>query len=358
MVILNLLGKIEPLCISKKLKLYIANIPKGDFNNWNGGLVEEMEDTLKYSSIQTERFKKKFADTKTLNIKQIFQSRYPSISAENMTELECIQHIADEMIYIYFDYDYDDMPVGDWTSNCFDSRCCERDYTEKIVDFIRFLCNEENHKKYPKIPDINLHCIYSGDNYGLPEDCHLIFSGTTNIEKTINGLVELGALLDSFLSNEEDYYFFDYLCTELYEIDSKEFTPNHCQKLYSLCEFFLEKERDIELDEKLPQFISEFYSLEDRKKIATIARQIRNKVSHGDFSKFREKIEEYAVEIMEKNNYWFDYSEYSRQNWVIMNLCYTLLAALRNMTGSILTDKTNITSLKNKSTGEFNRIPS
>lgn len=25
-----------------------------------------------------------------------------------MTELECIQHIADEMIYIYFDYDYDD----------------------------------------------------------------------------------------------------------------------------------------------------------------------------------------------------------------------------------------------------------
>lgn len=31
-----------------------------------------MEDTLKYSSIQTERFKKKFDDTKTLNIKQIF----------------------------------------------------------------------------------------------------------------------------------------------------------------------------------------------------------------------------------------------------------------------------------------------
>lgn len=348
MVILNLLGKIEPTCISQKLKLYIANLPKGDFNNWNGGLVEKMEDTLKYSSVQTERFQKKFSNVKSLNIKRIFQSCYPNISVENMTELECIQHIADEMIYIYFDYNYDDMPVGDWTSNCFDSRCCERDYTEKIVDFIRFLCNEENHKKYPKIPDIKLHCIYSGDDYGLPENCRLIFSGTTNIEKTINDLVEFGALLDSFFNSEEDYYFFDYLCTELYEIDRKNFTPNHCQKLYSLCEFFLEKDTDHELDEKLPPFIKEYYSLEDRKKIAIIARQIRNKVAHGDFSKFRDKIEEYASEIMEKNNYWFDYSEYSRQNWAIMNLCFTLLVAIQNMTAIILIDKPIIMAIKHR----------
>lgn len=346
MVILNLLGKIEPICVSQKLKLYIANLPKDDFNNWNGGLVEEMEDILKYSSIQTGRFQKEFANIKPLDIKEIFHSKYPQISVEDMTEKECIQHIADEMIYIYFDYNYDDMPVGDWTSNCFDGRCCERDYTEKIVDFIRFLCNEENHKKYPKIPDIKIHCIYSGDDYGLPENCHLIFSGTTNIEKTINYLVEFGALLDSFFNNEEDYYFFDYLCTELHEIDRKNFTPNHCQKLYSLCEFFLEKDTDHELDEKLPPFIKDFYSLEDREKIAIIARQIRNKVAHGDFSKFRDKLEEYATEIMEKNNYWFDYSEYSRQNWAIMNLCFNLLFAIQNLTAVVLTDKQRIIALK------------
>lgn len=346
MVILNLLGKIEPICISQKLKLYIANLLKGDFNNWNGSLVEEMEDILQYSSIQNERLQKRFANSKPLNIKQIFQSRYPNISVEGMTELECIQHIADEMIYIYFDYNCDDMPFGDWSSNCFDSRCCERDYAEKIVDFIRFLCNEGTHQKYPKIPDLKLHCIYSGDDYGLPKNCHLIFSGTTNIKKTIKDLVEIGALLDDFLSSEEDYYFFDYLCTELHEIDKNEFTPNHCQKLYSLCEFFLEKYTDHELDEKLPPFIKNTYSLEDRKKIAVIARQIRNKVAHGDFSKFRDKIEEYATDIMEKNNYWFDYSEYSRQNWAIMNLCFNLLDAIQNLTAAVLTDKPSIMDIK------------
>ena len=76
---------------------------------------------------------------------------------------------------------------------------------------------------------------------------------------------------------------------------------------------------------------------------------MRNKVAHGDFSKFREKIEEYASEIMDKNGYWFDYSECSRQNWAIMNLCFNLLNAIQNLTAAILTDKKSIASKKNKS---------
>lgn len=344
MVVLNLLGKIEPICISQKLKLYIANLPKGDFNNWNGGLVEEMEDALKHSEIQEERFKKKFDKTNPIDIKAIFKSRYPHISMEDMTEKDCIQYIADEMIYLYFDYD--DMPIGYWTGNCFDYRSCQRDYAEKIVDFINFVCDKEIHKKYPAIPNINLHCVYSGDDFNVPYSYRTIFSGTTNIGETIKGLLAFGKLLDIFLSDEEDYYFFDYLCSELYEIDKNVFTPNHCQKIYSLCEFFLEKDYDRELDEKLPPFIRDFYSFDDRKKISIIARQIRNKVAHGDFSKFREKIEEYAVEIMERNNYWFDYYEYSRPNWAIMNLCYNLLDAVKNLTATILTNKNTIDDLK------------
>ena len=42
-----------------------------------------------------------------------------------------------------------------------------------------------------------------------------------------------------------------------------------------------------------------------------------------------EKIEEYAVEIMEKNGYWFDYSEYSRQNWAIMKYVKMFMPYIR-----------------------------
>ena len=42
MVVLNLLGKIEPICISQKLKLYVSNLPQTEDNNWMSHLVEEM----------------------------------------------------------------------------------------------------------------------------------------------------------------------------------------------------------------------------------------------------------------------------------------------------------------------------
>lgn len=54
MVILNIMGKIEPICISHKLKLYIANLPNGEANDWLAHLVEEMDTALKIFATQSE----------------------------------------------------------------------------------------------------------------------------------------------------------------------------------------------------------------------------------------------------------------------------------------------------------------
>ena len=345
MVVLNLLGKIQTTCISKKLKLYIANLPKGKMNSWNALLVEEMEASLKHSAIDMDRFQDAHGKLQPIDIKKIFRLKYPQIFKEEMTEKECIQHIADEMIYLYFDYNYGDIPTGDWTTNCFDGRFCEGDYTIKIVNLLKFLCCEEIHNKFPTIPSDAPHCVYFSGKIGQTSDSRLLFSGKTNIQGVIDDLIRFGNLLDDFLVDENDFYWFDYLCSELYASED-DLTPNQCQKLYSLCEFFLEKEKDSELDNKLPQFINDRYSMTDRKKIAEIARQVRNKVAHGDFAKFREKIEEYAVEIMEKNGYWFDYSEYSRQNWAIMNLCCNLLDTIKTLIATALTNKPYMEALK------------
>lgn len=42
------------------------------------------------------------------------------------------------MVCIYFNYEYSDMPMGDWTTNCFDGRFCEEDYAEKSFHFLTF----------------------------------------------------------------------------------------------------------------------------------------------------------------------------------------------------------------------------
>lgn len=47
-----------------------------------------------------------------------------------------IHEIVNNMICIYLDYNYDDMPLGGWETNCFDGRMCENDYAEKIINFI------------------------------------------------------------------------------------------------------------------------------------------------------------------------------------------------------------------------------
>ena len=355
MVILNMLGKIKPICISEKLKLYIANLPKEEHNNWNSYLIEEIEESLMHSSVTSERYEKNYGKSISRDIKEIIKKQYPTLPVASMTKEECIQQLVDDMICLYFDYEYEDMPVGDWTSNCFDGRLCEGDYVIKIAYFFHLICKPEIHNNFPQIPIKAPYCIYYSDDDN--RDNRLIFNGTTDIDEYLSSLRCLGKLLDDFLVEEDDYYFLDYLFCELHDIDTKNFSANHCQKLYSLCEFFLEKESDHELDEKLPPFIKDSYSEEDRKYISVIARQIRNKVAHGDFSKFREKIEEYASNIMDKNGYWFDYTEYSRQNWAIMNLCFNLLDAIENLIVSMLINKQNILDIKNKRINKCKKQP-
>ena len=59
MVVLNIYGKIKPICISKKLGLYIANLPKEKHNNWNDMLCEEINLARKRLNQNAKRYKLK-----------------------------------------------------------------------------------------------------------------------------------------------------------------------------------------------------------------------------------------------------------------------------------------------------------
>ena len=59
MVVLNIYGRIKPICISKKLGLYIANLPKEEHNNWNDMLYEEMILAKKRIDESSKRYKLK-----------------------------------------------------------------------------------------------------------------------------------------------------------------------------------------------------------------------------------------------------------------------------------------------------------
>ena len=135
MVVLNFYGKIEPICISEKLGLYIANLPSEEHDEWRGALANELELAVKADKIYQE----KIGTNYPCGIINLYQTLFSDRALPEKFEQEHYIKIADLMICIYQNYDYTDMPLGGWDTNCFDGRLCEEDYSEKIIDFINFM---------------------------------------------------------------------------------------------------------------------------------------------------------------------------------------------------------------------------
>lgn len=117
------------------------------------------------------------------------------INAEIEVDKLC-QAMASNTICLCFDYDYEDMPMGDWRTNCFDGRFCEEDYAEKIVDFMQFVVGSAY--DFPKpVPQ----WIYSS-NYDDPNVFRIFWNGE-DVERYIASLKEWGKLFDKLLQGKK-----------------------------------------------------------------------------------------------------------------------------------------------------------
>ena len=334
MVVLNTYGKIAPLCISQKLKLYISNLPRSEDDDWHTELLQEMRIALARNVLECNKLEVE----PSIHLRDLHSKRFPnSVLPQDASVDALLTEIADNMICLYFDYEYDDMPMGDWTTNCFDGRLCEEDYAEKIVDFLMFL----SYGRDERIPKYTPQWIYSSnEDNPMP---HRIFWSGPSIEECLDSLIDWGHMLDVFLVERSDYLQFDFLANALHE-DGK-YNTYHFLRSYSLCQLLLEKDKEAELDWKLPMFLDNQYTEEERAHIAFLLRRIRNKIAHGDFAAYENEIEQYAVDVLD-GRYNYDYSEYSRQNWCLLNACCKLDEALRQMLILALTDRAALQKIK------------
>ena len=243
------------------------------------------------------------------------------------------------MIFIYQDYDYTDMPLGGWDTNCFDGRLCEEDYSEKIIDFINFMAHSDQ-PDYA-IPKPVPQWTFSSNHDGI--DYWRIFWGGEESAEYILALQEWGKLFDSFLCSRNDYLLFDYLVNTIHK--DNEYNANHLVKAFSLCQLFLENRKESELDTKLPQFFEPLDPESDTKRQAELFRKMRNKIAHGDFLAFETVIETYASEFMD-GRFAFDYSEYSRKNWAVQHVCCELDNVIRKLLGMLLFNRRELERIK------------
>ena len=66
-------------------------------------------------------------------------------------------------------------------------------------------------------------------------------------------------------------------------------------------------------------------------------------ISYSDAEKL---VEEFACEIMD-DNFYFDYSEYSRKNWVILHICCELEKVVKKMINMLFLDREKLERIKN-----------
>lgn len=346
MIILNMYGKISSICVSNKLKIYISNLPRELDNNWNQELVEDMLQEIKERKIFAEKHGN---DLPSYDLKKICIETFGLRNlSDNLSELEYLQIIADNLICIYFDYEYEDMPFFDWTTNCFDGRLCEEDYSEKFMNFLHFIVRKDEKFKPGEISHFPSY-IYTTNR---DREYHFLLGALNgkfccNLETYIKSLQYWGKLIDNFLVNQNDYLQLDYLINSVHK--DNEYNSYHLFKVFSLCEMLLVKNsnngKSIEFDKKLSRFLSAEYTENKKSELAQMIRQMRNKIGHGDFLRLNELIEKYAKRFMD-DHFNYDYTEYSRLNWIYLHLCCELNDALARILFLLLTDRKEFEKIK------------
>lgn len=336
MVVLNFYAKIKPQCISHRLGLYIGNLPTAPDNQWRDYLADEMQFAVKADDL----YQKRLGEKCSCKINDLYSTVFPDESMPLYFTKAHYSKLASRMICMYQSYDYSDMPLGNFVTNCFDGRSCEEDYSEKIIDLINFLSYPIRKKKY-QVPSPTPQWVYSSNHKAL--DHYRIFWGSKSANQYIRSLMEWGKMFDDLLKSKEDYLLFDYLVNSIYFDNS--YNEYHLMKAYSLCQLFLEKDHEIELDTKLPNFFYSIDSFDKAQRQAELFRKMRNKIAHGDFLAFEQLIETYAVEFMD-GHFDFDYSEYSRKRWVILHVCCELDNVIRELICMLLLDRSVLKQFK------------
>lgn len=348
MVILNILGKIEKTYLSDKLGLYISNLPDGgelNWNNWQEGIKETLQIAYETEKLEASRYIGKFGSGPNNIFETRVYERATKILKQNEEEKEIIvdkyiDFLSENMICIDIDYQNCEIPYGENAYSCFDWGSCEDEPVEKILGFLGFVARGIENKSV-----IFPYCIYS-TNQKRDQDYRFLFSGTTDIDEPIAELKKWGNQLDKYLMSEKEFYQLDYLCNALFDLEIGGKNTYQYMKLYSLCALFLEKEKEVELDYKLPCLMDLSIPVSDRVGMAELMRKIRNKIAHGDFEKLNELLECYAQKYMD-GKFWFDYSEYTRSSWVLLHISCRLEEILNALINLMLIDNSKVIELRN-----------
>jgi hypothetical protein len=357
MVILNIFGKIEEFVISKKLGITISNLP----DDWKEGIQEEIKEELYQREFDINKYSKFSPNIKNYLLSEILSDEYyAGVFNVGVNDDENIDEIANKLICIQ---------IGDFKSSLLcrknehiDNPTCEDEFEYKFINFFQYIATHNRtinesafysprHIYYSWKNDNKPGILSSLELYRLRRKAMAEKLNYLDVARLqIQNLLNFGEIIDSYLENDEDFFELDYLIHAVY--CDNNYDAYHLFKLVSLVEMLILNPKNNgktkgEIERKLPMFIQDnnLTAEEEKREFSTLIRVIRNKIGDGDFKKLHIKLEEYAERFMK--DYWFDYCEYSRINWIYLSLGCKLIKIVSTMIWNKLVNKQEMIDLKN-----------
>ena len=341
MVVIDIYGTIPKIELSKKLGLILTNLPE----DWQEGIVEAMEEEIRERSLVVEKYQDpNIRNYDLLNAYEgCFKDAFPwgvypdkDLLVLFARHMVCIETEESETSYLRLKNEYIDSPT--W----------EKDYCEKIITFFTFLIrgidNGKNQKWYQPIylqPSASMHIFPI-----ICSDYNRKLKKILTKEEQVKDIEYYGKLLVLFLISPHDFWKLDYIITAL--TSGEQHNLNYLAKMVQLLEMLVVNTKSNgnlkEFDSKLSRFLPDNLSQGEKLEFCRLIRQLRNKIAHGDFAAINYKLEEYARIFMQ--DAWFDYYEFSRQNWVIGNICFILDTIVSKIVWLLLTERSEVEKLQ------------
>lgn len=349
MIILNFYGNIEKTIISKKLGIGVSNPP----SDWIKGLQDDMLEEI----LVREHNLKVWAKEEFMNIQPsnydltalVQKANWNNYLKDYNSDLEVIAKNLIAIDVLDFENSYLKLK-----NNIMDSPTCEVSFPLKFIDF----CNKIQRSSKGKgilNNTIPISTFSSDEFHEKPRILNFLYAmldSKLDFEDYNNGclssLIKVGALIDDFLQNDEDFWVLDYIINSMYH--DREYNAYHVFKVMSLIEMLIINPsvngRTVgELERKLPLFIKDLQLGNNKKVIfAQIMRQLRNKIAHGDFRGIQQLLKRYRDEFM--INYKYDEFEYSIENWTYLNICCRLDDILNEIVWELITNKDQLRLLQ------------
>ena len=350
MVLVNMYGIIPQTMISEKLGVGICN-PDSDW-------IEELQDVLQEELLvfahNIETWTRDGSDIPWAANRHNLKNVVKQLGWQEKGK-SSIQIIAEHLVEIQvLDFDNSLLKIK---NNHISSPTCEPQYPRKFLSFCDKIQSSTIAQK--NIPNKIPFLTFDSDDFQqkslilnylesmLHPHPHYPISVPDYTAGSIKSLKYVGNLIDNFLVTDKDFWLLDYLINATFNDESHD--AYYIFKVMSLIEMLIIHPKSNgktigEIENKLPQFLSDGIPNENRKLFSEIVRKLRNKIGHGDFEAVQRLLEQYRQSFMQ--DFWYDEFEYSIDNWTYGNICLNLDAALNEILWLMLCDKEQLKSVQ------------